>query len=316
VKQVKNVRVLSVSDAIHILRLSPAAMDKLLRQVKTVILRTPDNKPAISEDSFKTLAYSAEARASALETLHSVTLTRDKDQVSGRAKTFVDEIAQCLILYRKYIDTLASIHVYYFSRFDVLHEETGRTAAYVIFPKVIRLLNMACLCLEHGYWDTLTLLRPIDEAVQLAEYFALLSDKEPAKSALSRWFHENVSPGNAAVRKAIGQHLDDILKDETGRSAALYKELHHKKSKELHHTYNGMWEVHLTKIDKGTLVLSGFDYGPCSYPRSLREVAHLLQLSIWTAVQGFIFCFQESLPLENEHLQTLKELDQQFQQLC
>lgn len=290
-------------------------MDELITQTKTPLLRTSENEPALSKASFKILAYSAEARTAALESLAYGTRRREADEASGQSKTALSEIAQCLIRYRQFIETLASIHSYYHGRLDVLNEESGRVAAYVIYAKVIRLLNMTCTCLEHRFWDSLILLRPIDEAVQLAEYFASFGKEEPGATRLRAWFHENKSPMNAVIREALAEQMDQILGDQAGKaSKSLLGELHNKKSKELHHTYNGMWEVHCTKIDNGKLVHTGFDYGACSFPRALLDITRFFESSIWTAVQGFVFCFREQLPLEDEHVQTLMGLDRMFSQ--
>jgi hypothetical protein len=174
---------------------------------------------------------------------------------------------------------------------------------------------MTCTSLEHRFWDSLILLRPIDEAVQLAEYFASFGKEEPGATRLRAWFHEDESPKNAIIREALAKQMDQILGDQSGKpSKGLLGELHNKKSKELHHTYNGMWEMHRTKIDNGKLVHTGFDYGACSSPRQLLEITRFFESSIWTAVQGFVLCFREQLPLEAKHIQTLMDLDQQFGQ--
>ena len=90
------------------------------------------------------------------------------------------------------------------------------------------------------------------------------------------------------------------------------KELHYKKSKAIHHTHHDIMETYRAKIDNGRLTGLGFEYGPCSYPRKMLEVTELFRSSIRTAVQGFLLCFKDRLPLRQEHVEELMVLDQVF----
>jgi hypothetical protein len=135
-KEDQGSKLITVFDAMSTLRLSPIAMERLITQSKTAVVRTPQNEPALSEASFKALACSAQARTAALETLAYVARRREMDDAGSQSKAALSEIAQGVIHYRQYIETLASIHSYYHGQLDVLNEESGRVAAYVILRKL------------------------------------------------------------------------------------------------------------------------------------------------------------------------------------
>ncbi len=304
-----------LSDLPAILRTSESWVTDYMGRLSIQVITTTDGKPAISRADFQRVAYSDEARQAALDGLAWHARQREKDQATSEASRMSQQISEEVTRLRQHIANLETIHCSYQSSANVLRDESPVVAAYVIYAKVIRLLNMACLCLENHYWETWVLLRPIDEAIQLAEYFVLCSDTEKARSHLRVWFRENYSPSNSTVRKAVGQALDSILGEQTSPTTALMAELYQKKSKELHHTYNGMWEVHPVKIENGVPIFLGFDYSGCSYHRKVLELTQFFRSSVWTAVQGLLFCFQTRMPLEQEHVNQLLVLDQMFGQV-
>ena len=224
------------------------------------------------------------------------------------------QIATLIAQYREYIETLEEIYKTYHDQVGPLHSESASSAAYILYAKVIRLLNMACLCLEHHFWDALILFRPIDEAVELAQYFILTEGSPQGLEHLRRWFRENHSPKNEKCRKVIGEYMDSVVPPKPGQKLfkEVMKELHYKKSKAIHYTHHDIMETYRAKIDNGLLTGLGFDYGSCSYPRKMLEVTELFQSSIWTAVQGFLMCFKDRLPLSQEHVERLMALDRLF----
>ncbi|GKS58177.1 hypothetical protein YTPLAS18_17040 [Nitrospira sp.] len=269
--------------------------------------------PAISYESFKTIAHSRDAANHAIAGLMGIAQDNYDDVATGRNAAFASEIKTLAGTYRTYIKVLESVHEYYAPRLNVISEESGRVAAFVIYAKIIRLLNMALLCLESGYWESLILLRPIDEAVHLAEYFALCGDDTRGATRLRAWFRENNSPRHSVLRRALSEELERILGGpQIPPTLDLLNELYDRKSKALHHTYNSIWETHRASISGGVVAVDGFDYGPISNTRKLWEITSFFRSSIWTAVQGFVHSFIKSLPLERSHIDILMALDRQI----
>ncbi|HKW85429.1 MAG TPA: hypothetical protein VJM82_00005 [Nitrospiraceae bacterium] len=291
-------------------------MGQLVANCQIAVRMTPDGKQSIIRSDFESLAHSPEAKEASLQGLIQQIQTRENDETTDRNAFFGGEITRRLQHYRQCVQILEEIHRYYHDRLDLVRDESAVVAAYLLFGKVIRLLKMACLCLEHHFWETLLLLRPIDEAVHLAEYFICAENTEPGAKDLKKWFRMNWSPKDQTCRQAIGRYLDSMTGETSVQtSAELISELYGKKSKELHHTYNGIWEIHRAKLDSnGRPVSIGIDYGPCSYTRKVLEITEFFQASIWTALQSFLLCFKERLSLEQNHIARLMNLNQFF--LC
>ena len=260
---------IGLGEAAFMLRLSDNGLEKLLKERKVLLGVDLQGKPVMTRDSFRSLAYTDKALSAAFEALACVSSRRMQDRDSGLDVRFARKSEEAITRYHPYISRLAEIHKSYQDSIDCLREESGRVAAYVIYAKVIRLLNLALLGLEHSRWDVFVLLRPIDEAIDLAKYFALCSAEEPAAGHLREWFRENQSPKHAIVRKVWGKKLDALLELSEGNLERLSGQLYHKKSKELHHTFNGMWENFETGMIDGTLKVIGFGYGDSPSPRNV-----------------------------------------------
>lgn len=233
-----------MSDAAFTLRLSDSGMRELLVEKKCVVVLQADGKEAIATQTFKALAHCAEAQAAAIKALAWDSSRRKQDKDLGLDAQFPEKSQEAIRRYEQYASKLSEIHQFYQGMFDCLREESARVAAYIIYAKVIRLLNLALLGLEHSNGDVFVLLRPIDEAIDLAKYFSLCSTEEPAVIHVREWFRENRSPKHKIVREMWGKRIDAILGQQGGNSAQLFQQLYFKKSKELHHSYNGMWENH------------------------------------------------------------------------
>jgi hypothetical protein len=315
--QHQQVQLVTINDATTLLRLSAPFMDSLISQGVCRPQLTKTGHFGITLSEFRMLAHRDDVKAGVVEAMTYEARRRETDDSNGPSDRFLIEIKEAVANYRNHIQILQEIHAHYKNQFDLLHEESGLVAAYMIYAKVIRLLNMACLCLEHGFWDTLILLRPIDEAMQLAKYFSRCEGTEACAKTIETWFRENRSPKNELVRESLGANLDQLQGEQGQRPmASLYSELYQKKSSEIHHTLGGMWETLPTRVEKGTLVFSGFDYGPCTYPRKLNDITILFRSSIWSSIQSFLLCFQERIQLEDQHIHKLREIDDLFLRSC
>ena len=292
------------------LGVSPDQMKVLLAENRFKVY-TFQGKPAIKQGDFKKLAHSPDVHEASLKAFWFEVGRREADEKSGKSQRFCSEIAIKIETYRSYIQELEDIHAGYNDHLDLLHDETPLVAAYILYSRVISLLKMGCLCLENHFWDARILLRPIDEAVDLADYFVILQNADQGRTHLREWFRENQSPLNSTCRQAIAEHTQSTTESKDWFKGIM-TDLYRGKSKAIHHTYNGIMEVYKAKTEDGGLVPLGFDYGPCSYPRKLWESTRLFQFSISTAVKRFYLCFGNRLPLRQEDIDTLYALVQKF----
>ena len=309
-KKGKEENLVHVDDVTYTLRVLPGQMKALLAKNRVKVC-TFQGKPAIKQGDFKKLAHSQDVHEASLKALCFEVGKREADEKSGKSQRFCSEIAIKIETYRSYIQALEDIHAGYHDHLDPLHDETPLVAAYILYSRVISLLKMGCLCLENHFWDARILLRPIDEAVDLADYFVISQNTDQGRTHLGEWFRENQSPPNSTCRQVIAEHTQSTTESKDWFKGIM-TDLYRKKSKAIHHTYNGIMEVYKAKTEDGGIVPLGFDYGPCSYPRKLRDSRRLFQFSISTAVKRFYWCFVDQLPLRQEDIDTLSALDQKL----
>jgi hypothetical protein len=173
---------------------------------------------------------------------------------------------------------------------------------------------MGSLCLRNGYWNSGSLLREIDECLDVAQFFVITKGTLKGRNALRRWFRQNTAPANAVCRKEIAAWLAGNIKDtDEEQHHELLRELYNKKSKFTHPTYAYIREVAKYIVDDAASV-DEVDYGPCKYERKLYELTHFFRSSIWSGFQTFLACFIQELPLLEEDIEYLRNYDKKFQE--
>jgi hypothetical protein len=293
----KIAKYITLDEVTHILRVSPDQMDEWLRL--GVVKALPSSKGLVLKESeFKHLAHSTITLNAALHAFKYETRRRHNDEETGKAAKFLKDIKSSIGILRNQTDTLEAIHKAYHDKFDLLRDESGIAAAYLIFSKVFRLFRMALLCTEYQYWDTLLLIRPINEALDLATYFVVERDSQQGKQHIREWFREDRSPSHSVCRGAIEKYATTFL---PANLQALFQglmgQLYHATSKPIHVGHHDILEVYVAKVEDGTLKGLGFDYGPCSYPRKIHGIAAYLRSLLLAAVNLFTLCFQTAYPL-------------------
>jgi len=239
---------------------------------------------------------------------------RQEDSASGADNKFLRDIQTKLADYQVDIGVLENIHAKYLPRFQSIFECKPLTAAYLLYVRVINLLNMGCAALEAGYWNAGIILRQIDETVDLAEYFSCSEPTPELQCDVLRWFRENRTPRPSNVRKAIAAfNLKGPNIKEDNRYSYVMNELYDKKSKFVHPAFLPIRETLRTNHMADAVAVTGFDYGQCSYPRKLYGLTLFYRSSVWTAAQGFEFCFKRQIPLDLEDAKCLHEMNSKFE---
>ena len=168
-------------------------------------------------------------------------------------------------------------------------------------------------CLEQGHWYSGSLLRDVDECVDLAQYFSITKGSNSGEVTRLRWFRQNVSPSHATCREAISAWQSLLVGTEVAdQHLEVMKELYRKKSKWTHPTYKVIREISSFDTD-GKITLAFVDYGPCSYERKIFELAEFFRSSIWSTFQCLWLCFKLEFPLADEDVSLLRDYDRMFQ---
>jgi hypothetical protein len=227
-KKPKIQNLIRADNAIYILRISPDQFRSWHNEGRFEITLNKNGKPCITEDELRNLAYGDFKHQASREVFINYAQRRIEDEASGQNSAFDDRIKRNIEKYQDYLKTIEGIHSNYSKLVDLTRDETALAAAYALHAKVLNLLNMAFLTIEHHYWYASLLLRPIDEAIDLAEYFIIKEDTEVGKKDLKAWFRENKSPSHSTCRKAISEFMGS---------------LYGAKSKAVHPTFNEIMMV-------------------------------------------------------------------------
>ena len=240
-------------------------------------------------------------------------LSREADdlQITLRLKR---ERSELLDIYEAYIRCLEILHRKYLDSANKAGLESSAMAAYLLFTRVISTLKMSCLCLKNGYWTSGSLLREIDECLDVAKFFVITKGTSKGEKALRQWFRQNCAPSHGVCRKEIAIWRASLNREtDEEQHHELLNEIYNKKSKFTHPTYATIREVSKYKADDITSI-EEVDYGPCSYERKLHELTHFFRSSIWSSFQTFLACFIHELPLLEEDIECLLNYDKKFQE--
>jgi hypothetical protein len=304
--------IIPLDEFIHTLRISPQQLDEWIHL--GIVHTYPHSRGyGVKYSDFKNIANSTIALNAALEAFKYETKRRYADEIDGNADTFLKSIDHNISLLKRRIDVLEDIHRSYHNKFDVLRSQDGVTAAYIIFSKIFRLLRMTFLCLENHYWETMTLIRPINEAADLAKYFIIEKDSEQGRKHILEWFRENKSPAHSVIRSSIETYAAKYLpKGINFLFPGLMGQLYHTTSKPIHIAHHNIMEIYIAEVDDNdTLKGVGFDYASCSYPRKINDLVEYIPSVCLAVVNSFIICFHIAHPLINsddaKHLESLQK---------
>ena len=222
---------------------------------------------------------------------------------------------QLLIRYDSWIAELQAVHQRYLAAANDAGPESSGLASYLLLSRAISTLKALNTCLREGHWYSGSLLRDIDECLDLAHFFAITKGTEKGERARRKWFRENAAPKHEESRKAISQHVSSVVgvMDSTDH-LALMRELYGKKSKWTHPTLASIREI-TGYLPDGSLSVRAIDYGPCRYERKLYELTEFFRSSIWTTFQTLWLCFHYRLNLSGEDAALLRRYDLMFQEL-
>ena len=220
--------------------------------------------------------------------------------------------------YEDFIKELEDLHRKYMQVANSHGFESAVMAAYLLFGRAINLLNMGCLCLKHGYWYSGSVLRDIDETLDVARYFVLTNGTAEGETARHRWFRQNLTPKHAVCRSKIANwHASLSSGPGEDNFRELMNELYRKKSKWTHPTFGVIREVTAFEIGGDDHIrVANMEYRSSSLEHKLHELSIFFKSSVFTAFQVFLLCFKQAMLLGDQdtsylltRVRMLQELD-------
>jgi hypothetical protein len=309
----KEVKLIPFSIATQTLMLGQNSFYGLIKNKKIKIYKNTNLDNCISGSDLKILCYNEEVRNISKTYLLNSLLSLESDKINKKDEILTQKIKELLEQYRKDIKVLEKIHNKYKNKVNILNDETALAAAYILFAKVINLLNMVCLCLENFYLNAGSLLRIIDETIDVAKYFIISEDTEKGDLDLKKWFREDVSPMHSICREELSKDMSSIIQNKPKANKDIIDTLYHLKSKMIHPTRSVILESLIYSEKEGISLPNSFEYKRCSYARRLYKLVEFFKSSIWTAFQEFFFCFHEKMPLEDSDKDVLMSFNDKYE---
>lgn len=229
-------------------------------------------------------------------------LKKERKDLVSFYEGFIKELEE---LHRKYI-RVANSHGF----------ESTVMAAYLLLGRALNLLNIGCLCLKHGYWYSGSILRDIDETLDVALYFVLSNNTAEGETARHRWFRQNLTPKHAVCRAYVSK-WEASLGSGPGEDnfRELMNELYRKKSKWTHPTFGVIREITAFEIGHHDHIrVTNMEYGPSSVEHKLHELSVFFRSSVFTAFQAFFLCFKHAMPLQDQDATYLLNKIRMFQE--
>jgi len=308
----KDIKLIPFSIAAQILMLNQNTFYSLIKDKKIKIYKNANSDNCISEPDLKILCYNEEVKNISKSYLLNSLSSLETDKTNKKEEILIQKIKDLLEQYRNDIEVLEKLHSKYKNKVNILNDEIALAAAYILFAKVLNLLNMVCLCLENFYLNAGALLRIIDETIDVAEYFIISEGTKKGDIELKKWFRENYAPSDAVCREELSKYMSSIIQNKPKANKDTMDILYHLKSKMIHPARNVILESLIYSGKEGISLPNSFDYKRCSYARRIYRLALFFESSIWTAFQGFYFCFHKKMPLEKEDKDILMSFDSKY----
>jgi hypothetical protein len=306
-------KLVAVEDAAADLGLTEADVLEMLKNEVTRYRRDYRGRLAIEEPLITRIASSDEyASARARVLAQEIALRR---RTIPQSSSLREKRERLLDEYDAYISTIEHLHRKYLIAANNAGSESPGMAVYLLLSRAISVLRMACHCLRGGYWYCGSMLREIDECLDVATFFWITATTPEGFSAQQKWFRQNHAPTHAACRKVISQSrasIDGAESDDFHLN--LLGELYRKKSKWIHPTFLAICEVAEYELADPPL-LCAVDYGPCTYEYKLWELTDFFRSSIWTTYQTLWLSFHHVFTLAPGDVAILREHDLLFQRL-
>ncbi|MEQ3694698.1 MAG: hypothetical protein ABNH16_14035 [Thalassolituus sp.] len=287
-----------IGDAATSLGVLESQMEKWIREDKPKILKNHRGLLSVPQSyiaacSSKSDYYKALLNSIKIENRHKV-------YVIGERKDQLHKSRQAMLqVYQQWTDRIEEIHRDYKKVFNELRNETWEFASYMLLSRAIALLKGAIELLSNGYWYAGSIIREVDETLDVAHYFKIRAQSGD-DTDLKKWFRTSIAPGHSKCRKAIAEHYVSIVHSENAKQHEyLLNELYQKKSKWTHPNFGLIRESGSFEVVEDKLQIKELCYGECEHEFKIMELVDYFKSSIWTTYQQFMIIFVDFLSIEH-----------------
>lgn len=205
-----------------------------------------------------------------------------------------NDVSKMLKKYRGYVELMTEYHSEIFNTHFAINEESPLNAAILLYAKIINMSNMFLDSIEKLYNSSILIIRTLDEANTLAQYFIVLKEDEQCKKDLLAWFRYEKSPSPSECR----EKLSIVYAPQAGIPQEflekLYDDLYDVKSKAIHHSFRDCSELLEFVLKDKNATVKNISYKESSIYRQI-ELVDYFESIINNVLQGFLICFKDVL---------------------
>jgi len=295
-KKVVKPLLISIRKCAYILHMSEPSLIEWIKEKNFQIIKDNYGQEALNNDHFKNLANDEERHKRSqidikkyLQDSETWNIEKTKNDINK-----IIEESNC------YLNIIQEYHSNIHLRYNLLKDENEIVASIFLFGKIINMCHMFIYSIDHSFNSALLLIRTIDEAASLAQYFVVLKDDSQCQKDLTAWFRFDKSPRAAHCR----EKLAIVLAPRAGVPAEymeyLSDELYSTKSKSIHHSFRDCSELLEFKINDDEVKVSDFAYQSGNVFRQFEIVQYFIPI-INNVMQAFIICFDSVLEEEEKN---------------
>jgi len=287
---------ISIRKCAYIMHMSEPTLYNWLKEKKILVIVDNHGQQCITDDNFKRFANDENKYEKSKPDL----IKYLTDRTSWDVEKMRNDVNEMLKKYREYVEMLTEYHSDIFSAHFILNDESPLSAAILLFTKIINMCNMFLDSIEKLYNSAILIIRTIDEANTLAQYFIVLKDDEQCKRDLIAWFRYEKSPSPAECREKLSSALAPQAGIPAELLEKLYDDVYDVKSKAIHHSYRDCSELLEFELKDNNVIIKDVSYKSASIYRQF-EVVEYFESIINNVLQGFIFCFSSLLNDEKKN---------------
>lgn len=287
---------ISIRKCAYIMNMSEPTLDSWLKEKKILVIVDNHGQQCITYDNFKHLANDENKYEKSKPDL----IKYLTDRTSWDVEKMRNDVNEMLKKYREYVEMLTEYHSVIFRAHFILNDESPLSAAILMFTKIINMCNMFLDSIEKLYNSSVLIIRTIDEANTLAQYFIVLKDDEQCKRDLIAWFRYEKSPSPSECREKLSSALAPQAGIPAELLEKLYDDVYDVKSKAIHHSYRDCSELLDFELKDNNVIIKEVSYKAASIYRQF-EVVEYFESIINNVLQGFIICFSSLLDDEKKN---------------
>ena len=302
----------AIEDIAFDMGLYPSDATRLVAEHNAPIERDPRGRDSVPVSFIQTVMQTKEYVAARNKAFAENAFGRSSDPETVSA-TFRNRRLSLLSRYTPFIESLESIHKKYLRSAHRDGFETSAMAQYLLLSRAIATLRALHASLEEGHWYSYSLVRDIDECLDLAHFFLATEGTDKGKRACLRWFREGQHPSHKECREEVSSFQAKVLPDVNEQEhLEMLAELYRKKSKFTHPSFTAIRDMaQLGANDSGAFV-SAVSYGPNVDERKLYDSVDFFRSSIWSTAQLLCISLCKSIGVSQQDAETLLAMDRMF----